>query len=312
MSQPHTSVLLHETIQLFEGRQIRYFVDCTLGAGGHSEAILEHHPEIETLIGIDQDPASLKLAEKRLAPWKSKLALFHGNFSQLSDILDHFKIQEVNGILMDLGVSSMQLDQPEKGFSFMREGPLDMRMNPENPLSARDIVNEWDEKELGVIFRDFGEEKQWKSAARAIVKARSGKPIETTKELSDILYPVLIRRAKKGIHPLTLIFQALRIAVNQELEVLEEILPRAIERLLPGGVIAVISFHSLEDRLVKNFFRYEASDKEDTRGLSGSGLFLSKQPTIKLITKKPLEATEEETRLNPRSRSAKLRAAEKL
>ena len=282
------------------------------GGWGRSEAILSSHPEIEKLIGIDQDPAALAIAQKRLAPWKSKVELVQSNFIQFSNVLDHLKISEVDGFLLDLGVSSMQLDQPEKGFSFMQDGPLDMRMDPNSLLTARDIVNTWEEADLGRIFRDFGEEKQWRAAARAIVKARNSAPIETTKELYNVLYPVLIRKAKKGLNPVTLVFQALRISVNAELEVLEEMLPRAIERLVPGGRIAVISFHSLEDRIVKNIFRYEASDKEDTTGLSGSGLFLNKTPTLKLLTKRPVSPTEEECGKNPRSRSARIRAAEKL
>lgn len=310
MSYPHTSVLLKEVLNFFEGRPLRFFVDCTLGAGGHSEAILSSHPEIEKLIGIDQDPSALKIAGQRLAPWKSKIELTQGNFTQFSSVLDRLKIHEADGILLDLGVSSMQLDRPEKGFSFMHEGPLDMRMDPDNPLTAGEIVNTWEEAELGKIFREYGEEKQWKAAARTLVNARKTAPIQTTKDLYKILHPVLSRKAKKNLNPLTLVFQALRICVNSELEVLEEVLPRAIERLNPGGRIAVISFHSLEDRIVKNVFRYEASDKEDTTGLAG--LFINKRQTLKLLTKRPIEPQEEEARSNPRSRSARLRVAEKL
>lgn len=289
---------------------MRIFVDGTLGAGGHAEAILSRHPEIEKLIGIDQDPAALAIAEERLAPWKSKIALRQGNFSKISTILDQLNVQEVDGILLDLGVSSMQLDLPEKGFSFMHAGPLDMRMDPENPLTAAEVVNTWEEGELGKIFRDYGEEKQWRLAARTLVNARKKQPIQTTQELVNILYPVLHKKAKKGLNPLTLIFQALRICVNAELEVLEEVLPRAVERLRSGGRLGVISFHSLEDRIVKNLFRYEASDKEDTAGLAG--LFLSKPRTLNILTKKPIIPEEKESKINPRSRSAKLRVVEKL
>jgi 16S rRNA (cytosine1402-N4)-methyltransferase len=309
-SQHHRSVLLNEVLSSFEGADLRVFVDGTLGAGGHAEALLNGHPEVEKFIGIDQDPAALSIAEKRLLPWKSKIILKQGNFSNLSMFLDQLKVAEVDGILLDLGVSSMQLDMPEKGFSFMHEGPLDMRMDPKNPISAQEVVNTWEEQELGKIFREYGEEKQWRLAARTIVNARQNRPLQTTHDLVNLLYPVLHKKSKKGLHPLTLIFQALRICVNAELEVLEEILPRAIERLKSGGRLAVISFHSLEDRIVKNLFRYEASDKEDTTGLAG--LFLSKRPTVKILTKKPVIPEEKESNLNPRSRSAKLRLIEKL
>lgn len=307
---PHYSVLLNEILFYFKDCRLEKFVDCTLGAGGHSEALLQSHPEIQLLIGIDQDPLAATIALERLAAWKNKIAFAAGNFVSFSNYLDKHKIETVDGILFDLGVSSMQLDLPEKGFSFMHSGPLDMRMDPNNPLTAAEIVNTWEEHELGRIFRDYGEEKQWKLAARALVHARTKAPLLTTSDLTQNLYPVLHRKAKKGIHPLTLVFQALRIAVNAELDVLEEVLPRAIERLSPGGRLAIISFHSLEDRIVKNILRYEASDKEDTSGLSG--LFINKEPTIKILTKKPVISGDNELSENPRSRSAKLRVAEKL
>lgn len=294
----------------FSDITIATFIDGTLGAGGHAKGLLESHPEIQLYIGLDQDPSALELARKNLAPWHSKVRFFHANFSDMPKIVSAQGLNKVDGILLDLGVSSMQLDQPEKGFSFMREGPLDMRMNPSQSLTAFEIVNNYSEQQLAIIIRDFGEERQWKAAARAIVKAREKKPIGTTKELSNILYPILFRYKKPGLHPLTLVFQALRIAVNDELGVVEKILPSAINLLAPGGRLAVISFHSLEDRLVKNAFRYAASDKEDTAGMGG-GLFINKTPTIIPITKKPLEATETEIEINPRSRSAKLRVVEK-
>lgn len=306
----HISVLSQEIEEFFKECQLKIFVDCTLGAGGHSECILRAHPEMELLVGIDQDPVAQNIAKSRLDAWKNKIAFMEGNFIQFSNFLDRLKIAQVDGILLDLGISSMQLDMPEKGFSFMHEGPLDMRMNPNQSLTAAEIVNTWSEEELARIFRDYGEEKQWRRAAWAIVEARRQAPLLTTTDLSRVLYPKLNKKAKKGIHPLTLVFQGLRIAVNAELEVLEDLLPRAIERLRPGGRLAVISFHSLEDRIVKNILRYEASDKEDTSGLAG--LFLSKPQTLKILTKKPITPSEEEVLQNPRSRSAKLRGAEKL
>lgn len=305
MTSPHTPVLMHEVLEAFAGLKLQTFVDCTLGAAGHAEAILQAHPELDHFIGIDQDPQAHALALKRLAPWKNKVVLVQGNFRDLNRHLT----QDVEGILIDLGVSSMQLDQPEKGFSFMREGPLDMRMDPTQALTAEEIVNTWPEKELAHLFLDFGEEKQGRSAARGIIKARQNKPIKTTKDLVDVLHPVLARKAKKGIHPLTLVFQALRIVVNGELEALEKVLPQALSHLKKGGRLAVISFHSLEDRLVKNFIQYEASDKENTSGLAG--LFVDKNPTVTPVTRKPIVASPEEMEVNPRSRSAKLRVVEK-
>ena len=204
----------------------------------------------------------------------------------------------------------MQLDTPEKGFSFSKNGPLDMRMDPSASLTAEEIVNTWSEQELGRIFRDYGEEKQWRSAARSIIKGRERKALKTTQDLVDILYPALKYKAKKGIHPATLVFQALRITVNKELEVLEKVLPDALALLSPGGRLAVMTFHSLEDRIVKNYFRFVASDKYDTSGIGG--MFLDKTPEAYILTRKPVGPSEEETQINPRSRSAKLRVVEKI
>lgn len=309
MNFPHQSVLKEECLKVFEGQKIKVFVDCTLGAGGHAEALLTAHPEIEIYVGIDQDPEGLRISEERLKKWKSKVQYVRGNFDRLNSYLDGLGIKEVDGILIDLGVSSMQLDQPEKGFSFMKEGPLDMRMDPSQEVTAAEIINTWSEEELGRIFRDYGEEKQWRRAARVIVESRSKKELMTTKDLVDILHSALYRRSKPGLHPLTLIFQALRICVNRELEVIEKILPTSVSRLAPKGRLAVISFHSLEDRIVKHTFQEYARDKENTTGLGG--IFLDKEPLVNLLSRKPIIATEEEVSQNPRSRSAKLRCIEK-
>lgn len=309
MSAPHVSVLLNEILASLENHPLRIFVDATLGAGGHSEAILSHHPEIETFVGIDQDAVALDIARQRLAKWQDKLILVSGNFTKLTDHLKKLSINTIDGMILDLGVSSMQLDMAEKGFSFMREGPLDMRMDPEGSLTAEEVVNTWSERELGKIFRDYGEEKQWRAAASTIVKAREEKPILTTVELAAILRPIFYWK-KKGVNPLTQIFQAIRICVNNELEVLKNVLPQAIELLSPGGILAVISFHSLEDRIVKETFRFAASDKYDTSGIAG--VFLDKDPQVRLLTRKPIIPTDEEIEANPRSRSAKLRVIQKL
>lgn len=309
-SYPHQPVLLNEVLEAFAGCSLHCVVDGTLGAGGHAYALLEAHPEIQHYLGIDQDPSALAIARERLKPWADKVLFKQGNFAQIDQILAEHSLPSPDAILVDLGVSSMQLDQPVRGFSFMQEGPLDMRMDPSVTLTAADIVNTWSERELGRVFRDYGEEKQWKKAAYAIVKARESRPFVTTTDLKNLLVPVLAKYSKKGIHPLTLVFQGLRICVNRELEVLEIFLAKAIERLTPGGRLAVISFHSLEDRIVKTEMRFAASDKWETTGLGG--IFRDKEPTVKLITKKPIEPRDEEMERNPRSRSAKLRIVEKV
>lgn len=309
----HQSVLLKETVSSFEGLDLKVYVDGTLGAGGHAFEILKAHPEISLFIGIDQDESALEIAKDKLFPFKDKIELFQGNFFQIKSFLAKAQVEKVDGILVDLGVSMMQLRTPERGFSFIKEGPLDMRMDQTKSLTAAEIVNEWSEEELGEIFYRFGEEKKWRKAAKVIVERRKVKLIETTSELTDLLRPYLeepVWKKASRTHPLTKIFQALRIAVNQELEVLEQFLPLAVEALQKGGRLAVITFHSLEDRIVKHFFQYAASDKETTSGRGG--LFLDKIPIGKILTKKPLAPTEEEIALNPSCRSAKLRVFEKL
>jgi 16S rRNA (cytosine1402-N4)-methyltransferase len=311
MSTDHLPVLLHEILHAFQNCELDLFVDGTLGAGGHAQKILHAHPEIKTYLGIDQDPLARRLAAERLAAYLNQLKIVDGNFSQLEEWV---KPASVQGMLLDLGVSSMQLDREEKGFSFMRDGPLDMRMNPEQDLSAAEIVNTWTEGNIAKIFRDYGEEKCWRNAARHLVRERQNLNIETTTQLVEVLKPVMpspeAARRRKQVHPMTRIFQALRIAVNAELRVLEEVIPQAIEALAPGGRLAVITYHSLEDRIVKRLFRFAASDKEDTSGIAG--VFLDKEPLIKPLSRKPIIPTVEECEENPRARSAKLRVIERL
>jgi len=310
MSNPHIPVLLSEVLTSFESTKIKVFVDGTVGAGGHAAALLAVHSEITHYIGIDQDPSALQIASEKLKHWQDKVILKHANFGQFDKVLAELNIQQVDGFLVDLGVSSMQLDQAERGFSFSKDGPLDMRMDPTNPLFAAEIVNTWSEKELGRIFRDYGEEKQWRIAAQAIVSARQNQVIVTTLDLVKVLEPVLYRNYKKGINPLTLIFQGLRIATNQELQKLEIFLEKAFHHLAPAGRLAVISFHSLEDRIVKNQIRLQSDDKWETSGIGG--IFRDKEPMTKTVTKKPIIPSEEEIKINARSRSAKLRVAEKI
>lgn len=285
----HVPVLLEQVLKVFENVPIRVFFEGTVGAGGHARAILEAHPEIERYLACDRDPAAHALASAHLAPWGEKVEWIRGPYADLEEYLDERKIGEIDGFLIDIGVSSMQIDTRERGFSFLGDAPLDMRMDPESSLTAERIVNEMSEKELARIFFEYGEERRSRQVARAIVEARRKRRIRTTAELVAIVKPVTIWGK---LHPATLVFQALRIVVNDELGQLKRGLEAAIKRTGEGGRIAAISFHSLEDRIVKNTFR-DARDQ------------------LEILTKKPLGPTDVEIKENPRSRSAKLRAAEK-
>ncbi|HSX11262.1 MAG TPA: 16S rRNA (cytosine(1402)-N(4))-methyltransferase RsmH [Chlamydiales bacterium] len=282
----HVPVLMREVLEIFAGKDLRIFFDGTLGAGGHARAILEAHPEIERYIGCDRDPRAHELAGRSLEPWREKVEFVRGSYAE--------KVAEVkgciDGFLIDIGVSSMQLDERERGFSFMGDAPLDMRMDPEGDLTAEQIVNRYSEKELARILFEYGEERRSRQVAKAIVEARRKRRIRTTGELVEIIKPAATRGK---LHFATLTFQALRIAVNDELGQLQKGLNGAIDKLCPGGRLAAISFHSLEDRIVKNTLR-DAKDR------------------LQVLTKKPIGPSAEEMRANPRARSSKLRAGEKL
>lgn len=282
----HIPVLLREVLEVFAGKKLHTFFDGTLGAGGHAKALLQDHPEIERYIGCDRDPRAHELAREVLEPWREKVEIVHGSYAEKVGEVDGC----IDGFLIDVGVSSMQFDERERGFSFMGDAPLDMRMDPEGELSAERIINRYPEKELARIFFEYGEERRSRQVAKAIVEARKKRPIRTTGELVEIIKPVATRGK---LHPATLVFQALRIEVNDELGQLERGLKTSLEKLSPGGRVAAISFHSLEDRIVKNVLR-DAKDK------------------VNVLTKKPIGPTAEEIRANPRSRSAKLRAAEAI
>lgn len=287
--RPHTPVLLTEVLQAFEGIDLKVFFEGTVGAGGHAQALLESHGEVERYLACDRDPTALGLASENLALWKEKVEFVRGPYADLERYLGEKKIDWIDGFLIDIGVSSMQIDTRERGFSFLGNAPLDMRMDPEGEVTAEQIVNSAPEKELARIFYEYGEERRSRQVAKAIVEARRKRRIRTTEELVAVVKPV----ATKGkLHPATLVFQALRIAVNEELSQLEKGLQAAMRRLRPGGRMAAISFHSLEDRIVKNFFRNE-------------------KDTLTIVTKKPIVPTELEKKVNARSRSAKLRVAEK-
>ncbi|HEX2981712.1 MAG TPA: 16S rRNA (cytosine(1402)-N(4))-methyltransferase RsmH, partial [Anaerolineaceae bacterium] len=279
----------------------------TLGAGGHAWGILQASSPEGRLLGLDLDPVALELARKRLAEFGERATLKQASYITLREQLAELGWPSVQGIVLDLGVSSMQIDTAERGFSFQAEGPLDMRFSPENPVTAADLVNRLPEAELAQIIWEYGEERMSRRIARAIVQAR---PIETTRQLAET-----IARAARGerggrIHPATRTFQALRIAVNQELKVIEGVLPQAVDALDPGGRLAVISFHSLEDRIVKQFFRRESRDcicpPEQPICTCGH------KASITEVTRHPIEAAEPEIAQNPRARSARLRVAEKL
>lgn len=306
----HVPVLLEEAVSMLALQPDGVYVDCTVGGGGHLACLVQKLGEKATIIGIDKDAKALEEARKKLANVSSKLILIHGDFRRLQVILKMHGISEIHGIVLDLGVSSFQLDDASRGFSYQEEGPLDMRMNTDQQLSAWHLVNEWSEERLALIIRELGEERYARRIAREIVRERQLRPINTTFELVEVIKRAVPAQAKKDKHPARRTFQALRIAVNEELEALEEVLPQAVEVLASEGRIAVITFHSLEDRIVKTFFKRE----------SLGCLCPSDQPVctcnhrarLKIVTKRPITPTEAELARNPRSRSAKLRIAEKI
>jgi 16S rRNA (cytosine1402-N4)-methyltransferase len=284
-------------------------VDCTLGAAGHAATILDASAPGGRLLGIDADPDALDLAAARLRPYGERVRLAHANYRELDAVLAQTQTPPVDGILMDLGVSSMQLDRPERGFSFQAEGPLDMRLDQTQGASAAELVNTLPERDLADLIFEFGEERFSRRVAHAIVERRSRTPLRTTAELAQVV-SVAVHGRPGGIHPATRTFQALRIAVNGELDGLRETLPKAVDALRPGGRLAVISFHSLEDRIVKRHFAAQSGRCVCPPGLPECRC--DAKARLRVITRKPLVATEAEQRANPRSRSAKMRVAEKL
>jgi 16S rRNA (cytosine1402-N4)-methyltransferase len=302
----HQPVLYQEVIHALQPRSGGFYVDGTLGAGGHAAGILEASSPDGKLLGLDLDPAALELARERLARFQDRVLLRQGSYSEIKQHLNNLGRNEVDGFLLDLGLSSMQLDTPERGFSFRFEGPLDMRFDPGQLVTAGDLVNNLPENDLADIIYRYGEEKQSRKIARVIAANR---PIETTTELAEVIQDE-IRRSGSGIHPATRTFQALRIAVNQELENLQKVLQDGLDILNEGGRLAVISFHSLEDRLVKEVFRRESQDCVCPPELPICAC--DHQARIKEISRRPIRPDEQEIKDNPRSRSARLRAAEKL
>lgn len=310
MEFKHVSIMLEECMNALDIKKDGIYIDCTLGGAGHSIEILKRLSPKGYLIGIDQDNDALSAAKIRLKDF-SNVIYVHNNFYNIESILDELKIDKVDGILMDLGVSSYQLDRAERGFSYMKDAPLDMRMNQESSFSAYDIVNTYSEEEISNIIRDYGEEKFAKRIANFIIDRRKNKNIETTFELVDIIKAAIPAKARReGPHPAKRTFQAIRIAVNRELEILEKTIEDGIKHLNIGGRMAIITFHSLEDRIVKNKFRDMENPCTCPKGFPMC--MCNKKPILKVISRKPVEPSEEEIEENPRSRSAKLRIGEKI
>jgi 16S rRNA (cytosine1402-N4)-methyltransferase len=307
----HLTVLKRETVEVLDIRDAGIYVDATLGLGGHAEALLQTNETIR-LVGIDQDEAALKLAKKRLERFGSRVTLVNSNFSELRSILEDLEIEQVAGIVADLGVSSLQIDSEERGFSFRFDAPLDMRMNPAaNTPTAAELLDQLSETEIADIIYRYGEERSSRRIARRIVERREGgTPVRTTKELAELVARSVKRNPKDKIHPATRTFQALRIAVNQELEILEQFLTDGIDSLKIDGRFAVITFHSLEDRIVKQTFQR----------LAGKCFCPPRMPKcicgavkkIEIVTRKPVTPGDDEVEKNPRSRSAKLRVIRRI
>lgn len=314
----HVPVLASEVVELSAAGRGGVFVDCTLGLGGHAAALLEASPLVR-LVGIDQDPEAITIARQRLAAYGDRVSFLTGNFRHLATLLASQELATPAGILLDLGVSSLQLDRAERGFSFRREGPLDMRMGPDG-ISAAEIVNTYSEADLERIIREFGEEREARRIARTLSRERERQPFTTTLQLADTIAQVKRASLYRGkrrkrysadagrIDPATRVFQALRIEANQELAALPEAIDQALKLLDKDGRLVVISYHSLEDRIVKHTFRDLAQGEVDPT----TGRGLAETQLIEVLTKRPVRPNETEVAMNPRSRSARLRAARRL
>ena len=311
MPEYHVPVMVDEVLSFLQPRSGQTFIDCTVGGGGHALEIVKRILPDGKLIGIDQDEAALVASRDVLKQYSGNVILEKGNFSDLEAIAGRLGIQSVDGALFDLGVSSHQLEAAERGFSFRQDAPLDMRMDPTQPITARELVNSLPERELAELIRTFGEDRWAKRIAKFIVDRRARGPIETTRELAGaILAAIPVGARTEHIHPATRTFQALRIAVNCELEVLQAGLEQAISLLAQGGRVVVLSYHSLEDRIVKDTFSKYAGKCECPPGLPMC--VCGAERIVKILTRRPVVPAEDEIRSNPRARSAKLRAAEKV
>lgn len=302
----HKPVLYKEIIHALQPKSSGRYVDGTLGAGGHARGILEACSPDGLLLGLDVDPQALALSRETLAPYERRIYLLQASYTTITKQLTSLQWDSVDGIVLDLGASSMHFDRAERGFSFMQDGPLDMRFGPQAFQSAEDIVNKFDEKDLADLIFRYGEDRDSRKIAKAIVMNR---PLHTTRELVAVIEKASPRRGER-VHPATQTFQALRIAVNDELASVEGVLPQAVASLKRGGRFAVISFHSLEDRIVKDYFREQSKDMVNP---PYEKIYeVERKAVVKSITKKPIVASDEEIKDNPRARSAKLRVIEKL
>lgn len=310
MEFKHISVLLKETVEGLDIKPDGIYVDGTLGGGGHAFEVCRQLSEKGRFIGIDQDEAAVRAGSERLAPFGDKVTVVKSNYCNYSQVLKDLGIQAVDGVVLDLGVSSYQLDHAERGFSYMEDAPLDMRMDQDQAKTARDIVNTYTEKELFRMIRDYGEDKFAQNIAKHIVAYRQKKEIETTKELADVIRGAIPMRVQKNMgHPAKKTFQAIRIELNRELEVLSDTLGDMIDSLKDGGRICIITFHSLEDRIVKNLFR--KSEDPCTCPPNFPVCVCKKVPKGRIVTRKPILPGKEEMEMNSRSKSAKLRVFER-
>ncbi|MGX9757403.1 16S rRNA (cytosine(1402)-N(4))-methyltransferase RsmH [Clostridioides difficile] len=307
----HVSVLLNECIENLKIKPDGVYVDCTMGGAGHSKEIVKKLSDKGLFIGFDQDKNAINTARERLSEYESRVKFIHSNFENIKEELEKIGVYKIDGVLADLGVSSHQLDEAERGFSYMQDAPLDMRMDVRCEFSAYDVVNTYTEDELAKIIKDYGEDNWAKRIAKFIVEERVNKSIETTGELVDIIKKAIPKKARiDGPHPAKRTFQAIRIEVNNELGVITKMINDASSIMNDGGRICIITFHSLEDRIVKNAFKYLASDCICPQHLPICQC--DKESEVKIITRKPILPSDEEIEVNPRSRSAKLRVAEKI
>lgn len=311
MKFEHISVLLNECIEGLNIKSDGIYVDGTLGGAGHASEVCKYLSEKGQFIGIDQDKNALSVSKERLSQVSPKVSIVNSNFESIGSVLDCLDIEKIDGMLIDLGVSSHQLDEPIRGFSYMHDAPLDMRMNQEDTYTAYEVVNHLAEKELFDIIKNYGEERWAKRIAEFIVKKREMTPIHTTYELVDVIKGAIPLAARKdGPHPAKRTFQAIRIAVNRELEIIEPTIFQVVERLHSGGRLCIITFHSLEDRIVKHAFK--KLEDPCTCSKHFPVCICGQTPKVKIISKKPILPSDEEVERNPRSRSAKLRIIEKL
>jgi len=307
----HVSVLMEEAMTGLNLKPGGLYVDCTLGGAGHSSEILRRTAPNGYLVGLDQDPMALAAAKERLASFADRAKLVQANFKQLAAVLQQLNIQQVDGVLYDLGVSSPQLDNPARGFSYMHDAPLDMRMNPNNSTNAKELVNSLSVEQLAEIIKNYGEERWAQRIAQFIVEERKKQVISTTFELVEVIKKAVPAGARRhGPHPAKRTFQALRIAVNDELNILQQAFHQGVQALKPGGRLCVITFHSLEDRIAKDYFKHLATDCICPPALPVCSC--NKKQEIKIITRKPILPSKSELEQNPRARSAKLRIIEKL